>query len=534
MHRAQPISPSSLRNRLCRAIAALLCFCMPLLWASDSPADTKSLEFNHIERIVWRHNESAAQQIQEIARKREPVVIVGSPSADWPALSRWTSTSFWRVACRKGDGNDKKLEMRLQKRNPVANVDLKKDLTQIAVRASLVDESQFEDSSLVTRQCQLIWDDEQHTRTAYEELVAKSGSLFMYLTMELEKLNSSLLQDVAPYEFMFINESASSIAVDAHGNILSRISPGHGNPRIWLSKPLAPDTDIKVVMHYDTHHNFNVQVAGTKKFWLLPPSAWRSVAPNPVFHPSDRHSRLPLSEVSAILQQDTNGRQKLLQATLSSGEMLYIPPYYFHAVEAQFATKNSHSLEGAINVNAFSLSQEWSTMLTLSQGTSTLLRSMHGVASSKVGLLNVLSNFFKQAIPSVLGDTAQAPNNEAGAAFESFMTSVLKARWQPTDVSHTDSYLCDNFSADMCPTSQFCSVLTGPQRTAVTKAAEQVRNTLNPRRSVPCMESEVHCKKQKEVHAVRELMLADFLEGIAVAVLQSQACFFLQCMHALC
>jgi hypothetical protein len=89
----------------------------------------------------------------------------------------------------------------------------------------------------------------------------------------------------------------------------------------WAGSP-----NLSARIHYDTYHNFYLQAVGRKRFVLLPPTEWVSMHMYPALHPSARQSQLPLSEYRGLTEP--------LEVVLEPGQVLYLPPYWFHHVEA--------------------------------------------------------------------------------------------------------------------------------------------------------------------------------------------------------
>eukprot|EP00937_MAST-01D_sp_MAST-1D-sp2_P002979 g2979.t1 len=107
---------------------------------------------------------------------------------------------------------------------------------------------------------------------------------------------------------------------------------------LWLGGRTAYAT------HYDTSHNFLVQLHGTKRVELWPPHAWRRIRPFPFHHPAfgaaqARGSELPPAAVEAVLKP---------------GDVLYLPPYWWHRVECVAPGEGGYCL----SVNAWSARRE--------------------------------------------------------------------------------------------------------------------------------------------------------------------------------
>ena len=554
----------------------------------------------------------ASEQTHQIAARRVPVLIVGSPAQDWAALTKWTSSNHWREVFDKKP----RVEYRAQFRNPVANMNLEKDLSQIALQAGFFAKADFEDATLLPRPSRFLWQSLHQVRngsdgSANESLgdypsaassetlqpsLDKPGALFAYLTTEIRELNRSLLTDVSPHDFWFIGDGdrvrtgstagepsnrSEQTSVDASGRATSHASTQHSQDlRVWFSRPLvvAPEQlgsgnepTIDVVMHYDTNHNFNAGIVGRKTFLLLPPSAWQEVMPNPVFHPSDRHSRVPLATVAAALADDShkspfNNRRseghgsarqpnisggQLVYADVGPGEVLYIPPFYFHAVEtngSRSATSRDND-EGAINahinVNAFSMSREWETMLNLSSLTGHVVQALLKEAQASrphQDIPGMVAHFLRTLIPRFFQfhgerDKMASFTRRAGE----FLNAVLDARWRPLPATGIpDTYQCVDFEARKCP---LAATLTRQQLDVVEKSVNDIMRVVE--RGLPCdrrtgesgtfgdmHEHVAHTHITTHRCAVRELLLADFIEGIALVLFRQKACHFLQCAAA--
>ena len=104
----------------------------------------------------------------------------------------------------------------------------------------------------------------------------------------------------APRSFLYVDQAAQS-------NSTSVWLGGHG---------------VVTAAHYDTSHNFVAQLAGTKTFVLTPPAAHSELR----LHPWDH----PLS----IFAQQSGYLASTTVASLGPGDLLYLPPFYFHEVTA--------------------------------------------------------------------------------------------------------------------------------------------------------------------------------------------------------
>lgn len=110
-------------------------------------------------------------------------------------------------------------------------------------------------------------------------------------------------------------------------------------------------------LHYDTSHNVYVQVHGAKQFKVLPPSAAAKAHLYPSLHPGYRQSLLDISAtalagLNSRASQSNRGSaaqakgakaalelaESALTVTLWPGDVLILPPYWLHSVEALTGT----------------------------------------------------------------------------------------------------------------------------------------------------------------------------------------------------
>ena len=104
------------------------------------------------------------------------------------------------------------------------------------------------------------------------------------------------------------------------------------NMQVWLG-----EAGLISLLHYDSSHNFFLQLYGRKTFVLLPPSEAPKVQLFPWAHPGDAHTQLPLEDHPAMEALLSSGWGDLhtLNASvahLRPGDVLYIPPYWLHHV----------------------------------------------------------------------------------------------------------------------------------------------------------------------------------------------------------
>ena len=109
---------------------------------------------------------------------------------------------------------------------------------------------------------------------------------------------------------------------------------GHASAAIWLGSAGA-----STPLHYDTSHNVYAQLSGNKTAVLLPPSAAALARLYPSLHPGYRQAQLQPelqqrhgTEISRSPAAKLGA--KALVVTLQPGDVLVLPPYWLHRMEA--------------------------------------------------------------------------------------------------------------------------------------------------------------------------------------------------------
>jgi hypothetical protein len=83
-------------------------------------------------------------------------------------------------------------------------------------------------------------------------------------------------------------------------------------------------------LHLDEYHNFLVLHQGTKFVKLISPEYTMNVNPNPAHNMTPHHSKLSWND----LINSTNNKFKVIEVEIHSGDLLFIPEGYWHAVES--------------------------------------------------------------------------------------------------------------------------------------------------------------------------------------------------------
>lgn len=170
-----------------------------------------------------------------------------------------------------------------------------------------------------------------------------SATAWPYLYMNLEDLPLSLLADI--------------------GDLLSLGSRSHSitEAALWAGPP-----GISSPLHYDAAHNIYHQLLGVKRFILFPPSKHMRLYPR--LHPSTRQSQINLRSVPSesgkcpaggqgsvvagnFWEQLQNNSLEAVEIVLHPGDVLYIPPYWWHR-----ASVPAEAEETSVSVAVYSTS----------------------------------------------------------------------------------------------------------------------------------------------------------------------------------
>ena len=151
------------------------------------------------------------------------------------------------------------------------------------------------------------------TSNFFQQIKAKeeSSGYFLYYTGSIESIGEWVLWDVQP-----IQELIS-------------LKPGYSSNRVCFE-----ETGVIKHMHYDCYHNFYTQIKGTKKFTVFPPSEWIYLYPYPYLHPHHEHTQVNISNTNDTDKFPFITKATGMEITLEAGDLLYLPPLWFHHVEA--------------------------------------------------------------------------------------------------------------------------------------------------------------------------------------------------------
>ncbi len=149
---------------------------------------------------------------------------------------------------------------------------------------------------------------------------------FLYFTGGIEQLGGWANSEIVP-----INE-------------LLALNPKRSSINAWIGQPR-----VIAHCHYDGYHNFYAQLYGKKKFVLFSPTNWPGLYPYPFLHPSHAQAQVNASNPENVERFKLVRKVEYLEVILEPGDLLYIPPLWFHEVE---------SLSVSISVNVWTDSHQ--------------------------------------------------------------------------------------------------------------------------------------------------------------------------------
>uniref|UniRef100_A0A6B2L6H6 JmjC domain-containing protein n=1 Tax=Arcella intermedia TaxID=1963864 RepID=A0A6B2L6H6_9EUKA len=274
------------------------------------------------------------------------------------------------------------------------------------------------------------------------------------------KVDEDLKRDLQPNDFLWVSED------DKVANELY----------VWVS-----GTGIGPSVHYDMDHNIFTQAWGRKRFLLFPPWESKNLYPNPRIHPCNRKGQVDFDEPD-LKRYPNLLKAKGYIADLKAGDVLYIPPFWWHKV---------YSLSPSISFSALSNSGIYHKLSGLYQHT---FLFDHLEEEKKLG---AILNFLKGLLEKIYGDGAVG-----------FVKEMLESRWERLSLSEEEDslggYMEERIKLDFGSDIEFAvSILKSCQ----TLYGQDV----DPNR--------------QDIKAISSLELADFIEIILANAIGPQKVF---------
>jgi hypothetical protein len=150
-------------------------------------------------------------------------------------------------------------------------------------------------------------------------------------------------------EFWYYQDDLDVFTGDVYDDLGEGLSEMISTPKkssmgIWMGQK-----GVTAHAHYDSYDNVYVQIQGRKKFRLVSPTKWREVQPYPFLHPSFAQSQRGLGARKNITDETFFTEIEGLEVVLFPGDVLYIPPSWWHEVTA---------LDNSLSINFWSYARE--------------------------------------------------------------------------------------------------------------------------------------------------------------------------------
>ena len=153
---------------------------------------------------------------------------------------------------------------------------------------------------------------------------------------------------------IFTQESLRSLTFSGnlkHGEL--------GQVNYWLGK-----ANVTAYTHYDTSYNLHMVAYGQKRFIIFPPDAYHTLQLYPCLHQFYRQVQTDIFDTEL---HDLIERLNGVEVVLNPGEVLYIPPYWFHSVVTMKTTisfnvwsqSEAYMIMEDIYIAAIPFEEEW-------------------------------------------------------------------------------------------------------------------------------------------------------------------------------
>eukprot|EP00301_Raphidiophrys_heterophryoidea_P010938 c1629_g1_i1.p1 GENE.c1629_g1_i1~~c1629_g1_i1.p1 ORF type:complete len:366 (-),score=66.28 c1629_g1_i1:314-1411(-) len=213
------------------------------------------------------------------------------------------------------------------------------------------------------------------------------------VTMNIDDFWREIAQPV-PGKFLYFTG-------DVPDAMIPEISPGLDEmlslgPQKSAISLWAGQASVLSPCHYDGYRNFYTVLLGRKRFRIFPPTAADSLRPYPYLHP--HHAQCQTNVSLAATDSSVVGSLGSIEmvAELSPGDMLYLPPMWFHEVE---------TLEPSVAVNVWTDT----SMSNVAEQLQTIPIPLDAAGSDTSVKVAVVSIFIWTLLDAVSQETGQNP-----------------------------------------------------------------------------------------------------------------------------
>ena len=288
-----------------------------------------------IARMAWDHSDP--DFATTLAAAAQPAVLSGSPHLKaWSAVGKWTPgwlASQMRDTKLNFQHNEEDGNFMFFRDHGVDKYNSSVSAWSAPSSVKMMSVSQFNKAAKRT---------EKPSSSSARR--AKSGSgpgySYYYKNVGPNTPFKALLSDISPYTW-FVVDHQVALARRRTGIVRERRIGGQATAVMWFGMK-----GVRSTIHYDESYNFYVQVFGNKRWYMAPPKYYSSCYVHPMAHPSTRQcqidwphtdtARFPRATATpnASAGMHMGEGMELLTTVLAPGEVLFIPPGWFHATEA--------------------------------------------------------------------------------------------------------------------------------------------------------------------------------------------------------
>jgi hypothetical protein len=247
------------------------------------------IQMEPVERVEWAPHLPFTSALLQM---REPTILTNTVVTQWRAMELWKQDGYL--------ANHPSLAMinnaRICTAPTFETADNNTPLGKVAAKLNIDMSSNYKEVNMSGPEF-------------FSKLTNASDPLYYYW---YGKVEGTLKNDVYPSDFLWAN-AESRYAFGLY---------------MWLS-----EAEVGPPIHYDQDHNFFVHVSGSKRFVLFPPWEWRNLHAFPRIHPKWHKSQVEFDGPNLTVTPDYPKATAYI-AELNPGEVLYVPPYWWHHVRA--------------------------------------------------------------------------------------------------------------------------------------------------------------------------------------------------------
>ena len=339
--------------------------------------------------------------VEEIAKRKKPVIVRNSFITNWPAFKKWTpqylqekKNNFLGVY----ENDNKWFGPYYDSSKPMAEITERLNKYRTDLNLSSED--------------------------FVQRINNPSSGRFTYFTGDIDQLGEWAVKDITPFDELL------------------RPNPTHSSINAWIGQP-----GVIAHCHYDGYHNFYAQLYGRKRFTLFSPSSYAGLYPYPFLHPSHAQAQVNLSNYEDVKLFPLVKTLESFEALLYPGDLLYIPPLWFHHVEAIDVsisvnvwtdTRQSQVMEEVFNIQLPINEVKWNGEHLKAIGSSVILFRMVNAVCSKMKCSSSTDD------PGISAEVSLI-NRLWSSRFQMLMKKeVLSNSFKPLRNAHRRSLLCEN------------------------------------------------------------------------------------------